>query len=76
MEDSSSYSEELEFDPEWLAVLRRTHTLLKTQRGDVHLPQQVDKVSEEVSEILFFIFVFFYLCALGLLRIVIIHPFP
>ena len=42
------HSEELEFDPEWLAILSRTHTLLQTHRGDVRLPQQVDKISAQV----------------------------
>lgn len=46
------HSEELEFDPEWLAVLCRTHTLLQTHRGDVRLPQQVDKISAQVCAML------------------------
>eukprot|EP01032_Pedospumella_encystans_P011405 gene11405-13258_t len=46
------HSEELEFDPEWLAILSRTHTLLQTHRGDVRLPQQVDKIStQEIADV-------------------------
>ena len=44
------HSEELEFDPEWLAILSRTHALLQTHRGDVRLPQQVDKISAQVLQ--------------------------
>ena len=43
------HSEELEFDPEWCAVLTRTHSLLQTRRGDVHLPQQVEKMNHQVG---------------------------
>lgn len=43
-------SQELEFDVEWLAVLRRTHNLLQTHRGVVQLPQQVDKITAQVCE--------------------------
>jgi len=42
------HSEELEFDPEWCAVLTHTHHLLQTRRGDVHLPQQVEKMGHQV----------------------------
>lgn len=45
---ASTSSDELEFDAEWLAVLRRTHDLLQTHRGNVSLPQQVDKILQEV----------------------------
>jgi hypothetical protein len=41
-------SDELQFDLEWLAVLRRTHTLLQTHSGVVHMPQEIRPVSEQV----------------------------
>jgi hypothetical protein len=48
-EEQSSHapSGELEFDAEWLAVLRRTHHLLQTHRGAVHLPTQINAVTQE-----------------------------
>jgi hypothetical protein len=43
-----SVSDELQFDLEWLAVLHRTHTLLQTHSGVVHMPQEVHPVTEQV----------------------------
>jgi lariat debranching enzyme len=37
----------LEFDPEWLAVLRKTHHLNTTQRRKVNLPDDVVEISKE-----------------------------
>ena len=43
----------LQFDIEWLAVLRKTHHLLKTDRGTVHLPTVVEPPTTEVGKIFF-----------------------
>jgi hypothetical protein len=40
--------EELQFDVEWLAVLRKTHGLLRPHRGNVTMPAQVYSVTEQV----------------------------
>ena len=40
----------LEFDPEWLAVLRKTHHLNSRQQGNVPLPEHVVEVSTEDIE--------------------------
>ena len=41
----------LQYDPEWLAILRRTHTLLSTSRGNVKMPAMVEPCSEgEIQE--------------------------
>jgi len=40
-------SSEIEFDLEWLAVLRRTHNLLQTHRGVVQLPQEIQPVTKQ-----------------------------
>ena len=41
----------LQYDPEWLAILRRTHSLLSTSRGNVKMPAMVEPCSEaEIQE--------------------------
>ena len=45
-------SNELQFDPEWVAILQRTHNLLQTHPGHAKLPQTMDRVTEQVSSLL------------------------
>jgi len=40
----------LEFDPEWLAVLRKTHHLNSVRKGKVYLPDDVIEISAEDIE--------------------------
>ena len=39
----------LAYDLEWLATLRRTHSLLSTTRGRVTMPARVERVTIEVG---------------------------
>ena len=41
----------LEYDPEWLAILRKTHNLLTTQKNNVNMPYELLYPSEEVIKI-------------------------
>jgi Lariat debranching enzyme, C-terminal domain len=38
----------LVYDAEWLAIMRKTHSLLSTSRGNVSVPSSVQPVSPEV----------------------------
>jgi lariat debranching enzyme len=39
----------LQYDPEWLAILRRTHNLLSTHTRDVIMPTELHTVTDEVG---------------------------
>jgi lariat debranching enzyme len=41
----------LEYDPEWLAILRKTHNLLTTQKNNVNMPYELLYPTEEVTKI-------------------------
>jgi hypothetical protein len=40
----------LQFDVEWLAVLRKTHHLLSTSRGPCRMPLEVEPATAQVGE--------------------------
>ncbi|KAG5181616.1 putative RNA lariat debranching enzyme [Tribonema minus] len=37
----------LRYDPEWLAIVKKTHHLLSSHRGNVYLPTECERVTDE-----------------------------
>ena len=74
-EQSPGEAPTLSYDAEWLAVMRKTHNLLSTSRGNVSVPSTVQPATPTVMIFSIFIFIFMFTFIISLLKLTIISMY-